>query len=632
MKKGYVLSNRYRIISKIGEGGMVNVYLSYDIKDNRLVTIKIIRLDFQGSEKAKRHFKYEKLAINNLKSDHIVQVYDLNESGDIQYLVTEYVDGQDLKSYIRENYPISISRVISIMSQVIDAMNEAHKNGIIHRDLKPQNVLIDQSGDVKVTDFGIALISSQLPLTQTNAIVGSIHYISPEQALGKKVTIKSDIYSLGIILYELLTGKVPFDGDSPLNIAMKHTSLDLPSIIEQNDKVTQALENVVIKATAKRPEDRYDTVRQMKQDLLTSMDDDKKDVVKLHFANYEMDENDDGKTKVLKINDLKKITQTPTKKSALKNDRHKVFKLLSLIVILLAFLGIISLFLNLTLFSRVYVPNVSGLTVNQAKNKLKKSHLIVTRTKYHYDSSVSVNRVIYTKPKVGTKMINHSGIVLYVSKGYQNVKLSNYVGDSIDAAENKLKSLGFTVVKSYSYTTDFKPNIVLKQSIRPKTNIKNQNRVITLDISANYQLQKMKNLVGMSVSDVKKYAAENHLNVKYNFENTRNQPSGKIYQQSPSFDADVKREQDIDVWVSKGVGNGNNLKHSVNLEVNLVYKKTDNYRGNKITIYSNVDGKSEKLYRNFYIRQNTKVNIPYSLENNQKPNYRVYRDGKLILE
>ncbi|AYF92613.1 Stk1 family PASTA domain-containing Ser/Thr kinase [Apilactobacillus bombintestini] len=632
MKKGYVLSNRYRIISKIGEGGMVNVYLSYDMKDNRLVTIKIIRLDFQGSEKAKRHFKYEKLAINNLKSDHIVQVYDLNESGDIQYLVTEYVDGQDLKSYIRENYPISISRVISIMSQVIDAMNEAHKNGIIHRDLKPQNVLIDQNGDVKVTDFGIALISSQVPLTQTNAIVGSIHYISPEQALGKKVTIKSDIYSLGIILYELLTGKVPFDGDSPLNIAMKHTSLDLPSIIEQNDKVTQALENVVIKATAKRPEDRYDTVRQMKQDLLTSMDDDKKDVVKLHFANYEMDENDDGKTKVLKINDLKKITQTPTKKPALKNDRHKVFKLLSLIVVLLAFLGIIFLFLNLTLFSRVYVPNVSGLTVNQAKKKLKKSHLIVTRTKYHYDSSVSVNRVIYTKPKVGTKMINHSGIVLYVSKGYQNVKLSNYVGDSIDTAENKLKSLGFTVVKSYSYTTDFKPNIVLKQSIKPKTNIKNQNRVITLDVSANYQLQKMKNLVGMSVSDVKKYGAENHLNVKYHFENTRNQPAGKIYQQSPSFDADVKREQDIDVWVSKGVGNGNNLKHSVNLEVNLVYKKTDNYRGNKITIYSNVDGKSEILYRNFYIRQNTKVNIPYSLENNQKPNYRVYRDGKLILE
>ncbi|MDN2612113.1 Stk1 family PASTA domain-containing Ser/Thr kinase [Apilactobacillus sp. EABW-1NA] len=631
MEKGCVLNDRYKIIDKIGEGGMVNVYLSYDMKENRLVTIKIIRIDFQGSQKAKRHFKYEKLAINKLKSKHIAQVYDLNQSGDLQYLVTEYVDGQDLKNYIQKYYPISIDKVIAIMTQLIDAVYEAHSHGIIHRDLKPQNVLIDKKGVVKVTDFGIALIENQNALTQTNAVVGSIHYISPEQALGKKVTTQSDVYSLGIILYELLTGKVPFDGDSPVNIAMKHTKENLPSIIEQNSLVTQALENVVIKATAKKLSDRYSSVLDMKEDLLTSMNEERMDEAKLHFM-IPKTEIDDGETKVLELKDLNKYHDHHVGDEHEYKDKYRIFKLLTLIVILFAFISGIFLFFNFTFFTRVTVPNVSNMSISKAKKVLKKSHLIVSKVKYTYNTDVAVNKVIGTNPAKGTKMINHSGIVLKVSGGYKKVKMDNYLGDSVDSAEHSLTTMGFTVKKSYSYDTSFKSDTILSQSIRPGTLVEPHNTTINLVVAVNTRNFKMVNLIGKTEEQARNYAKENHLNVKAFYENSKSQSAGKVYQQSPSTGLLLSYGDEVELWVSKGNSDNKNLRRSVNVSVKLTYKKVDNSGLNKITIYSNKDGGNEKFYRTIYINKDTTISIPYSLKKNQKPQYRIYRNGDLIMK
>ncbi|WKN28672.1 Stk1 family PASTA domain-containing Ser/Thr kinase [Apilactobacillus kunkeei] len=631
MEKGYVLNDRYKIIDKIGEGGMVNVYLSYDMKENRLVTIKIIRIDFQGSQKAKRHFKYEKLAINKLKSKHIVQVYDLNQSGDLQYLVTEYVDGQDLKNYIQKHYPIGIDKVIAIMTQLIDAVYEAHSHGIIHRDLKPQNVLIDKKGVVKVTDFGIALIESQNAFTQTNAVVGSIHYISPEQALGKKVTTQSDVYSLGIILYELLTGKVPFDGDSPVNIAMKHTNENLPSIIEQNSLVTQALENVVIKATAKQLSDRYKSVLDMKEDLLTSMSEERMDEAKLHFM-IPKNEIDNGETKVLDLKDLNKFHDRKSEDEREYKDKYRIFKLLTLIVILFAFISGIFLFFNFTFFTRVTVPNVSNMSISKATKVLKKSHLIVSRVKYTYNTDVAVNKVIGTNPAKGTKMINHSGIVLKVSGGYKKVKMDNYLGDSVDSAEHSLTNMGFIVKKTYSYDTSFKSDKVLSQSIRPGTLVEAHNKTITLEVAVNTKNFKVANLVGKTEEQARSYLKQNHLNVKVFYENSNSQPAGKVYQQSPSTGLLLSYGDNVELWVSKGASDNHDLRRSVNVSVKLPYKKVDNSGLNKITIYSNKDGGNEKFYRTIFINRDTTINIPYSLKKNQKPQYRIYRNGDLIMK
>jgi eukaryotic-like serine/threonine-protein kinase len=547
MKKKCVLSHRYKIINKIGEGGMVNVYLSYDMQKNQLVTIKIIRMDFQGSLKAKRHFKYEKLAINRLNSDHIVKVYDLNTFGDVQYLVTEYVDGVDLKKYIKKHYPLSIDQVITIMSQIIDAVNEAHCHGIIHRDLKPQNILIDKAGIVKITDFGIALMTDQIQLTQTNSVVGSIHYISPEQVIGGKVTFKSDIYSLGIILYELLAGDVPFDSESPLNIAMKHAKTELPSIRKQNPNVNQALENVAIKATAKRPEDRYSSVIDMKQALLSSIDKDNE--AKLYFTLHKLDDLDDGKTKILHLKDLK---QSLTEERQ-NPDKYKLVKLLSLICAFLCFISVIFIFFSFTFFSRVNIPNVSGLDINHAKLQIKKHHLIVSKIKYRNSISISPNHAIKTEPGIGKRMINHSGITLVVSSGYDRSMVPNYVGKPITIAENHLRKLGFTVHKIYVYHEKAKSGSIITQSIKAGSLLKNVKRNMIVTVATSRYQFTISNLIGMDLNQLKEYADNHYLNLKYNYVSSPIKPVGKVYRQEPIGGTKMTSDSTLEVWLSNGI-------------------------------------------------------------------------------
>lgn len=260
MEIGYKLDGRYRIIRSIGEGGMANVYLAHDLILDRDVAIKILRLDLQHDPATMRRFQREELASTELVHPHIVAVYDVGEDHGIQYIAMEYVKGMDLKQYIAAHYPMPYQSVVNIMNEILSAVNQAHAHGIIHRDLKPQNILVNESGHIKITDFGIAVALSENSLTQTNSLLGSVHYLSPEQARGSVATKQSDIYALGIILYEMLTSKVPFEGETAVSIALKHFQSDIPSVRKIDPKIPQALENVVLKATAKAPIDRYQSV------------------------------------------------------------------------------------------------------------------------------------------------------------------------------------------------------------------------------------------------------------------------------------------------------------------------------------------------------------------------------------
>lgn len=251
MKSGYILSGRYQIVQTLGEGGMANVYLAYDLILKRDVAVKLMRLDLRDNEAAIRRFRREAISLTELVHPNIVNIYDIDEDNGTQFLVMEYVEGMDLKSYIAQNYPIGYEKVVNIMDQVLSAVEEAHAHDIIHRDLKPQNILINADGQVKITDFGIALAASEYSLTQTNTLMGSVHYLSPEQARGSVVTKQSDIYSLGIILFELLTSRVPYQGETAVSIALKHFQNDMPSVRDIDSQIPQALENVVLKATAK---------------------------------------------------------------------------------------------------------------------------------------------------------------------------------------------------------------------------------------------------------------------------------------------------------------------------------------------------------------------------------------------
>lgn len=336
MTPGYTLNGRYRIKRSLGEGGMANVYLAHDLILDRDVSVKLLRLDLRDDPNTKRRFQREAMAATQLNDDHIVGVYDVGEDNGLQYLVMEYVAGTDLKTYINKHFPIPFQQIIDIMEQILSAVQEAHLHGIIHRDLKPQNVLINEQQQVKITDFGIAVAVSQNALTQTNTVMGSVHYLSPEQARGSMATKQSDIYSLGIILYELLTGKVPFEGETAVSIALKHFRDEMPSVREFDPRIPQALENVVLKATAKQPKERYSSAEAMALDLKTSLS-----ASRAKESKFIPQQIDQGETKVL---DAKGIEAASKKESSqekqpvpAKKKKHK--KWLWISIIALIFIG-----------------------------------------------------------------------------------------------------------------------------------------------------------------------------------------------------------------------------------------------------------------------------------------------------
>ncbi len=254
--KGQKINERYEILKSIGEGGMANVYLAHDIILDRDVAIKVLRGDLAGDEKFVRRFQREALSASSLSHPNIVEMYDVGEDNGTYYIVMEYVPGQTLKQMIKKRGGVSLSEAIDIMLQVTDGIKEAHDSYIIHRDLKPQNILIKDNGEIKITDFGIAMALNSTQLTQTNSVMGSVHYLPPEQASGKGATIKSDIYSMGIMFFELLTGNLPFKGDNAVEIALKHMKSDIPSVREINESIPQSVENIIIRATAKNPKNR----------------------------------------------------------------------------------------------------------------------------------------------------------------------------------------------------------------------------------------------------------------------------------------------------------------------------------------------------------------------------------------
>ncbi|MCM2533462.1 Stk1 family PASTA domain-containing Ser/Thr kinase [Neobacillus pocheonensis] len=272
MMIGKRLSGRYKILDMIGGGGMANVYLAHDMILDRDVAVKMLRLDFANDDEFIRRFHREAQSATSLNHPNIVNIYDVGEENELYYIVMEYVDGQTLKQYIQQNSQLRVEEAIGIMRQLTSAISDAHQNHIIHRDIKPHNILVDHNGNVKITDFGIAMALSATSITQTNSVLGSVHYLSPEQARGGMANKKSDIYSLGIVMFELLTGRLPFSGESAVSIALKHLQSETPSVRRWNPNIPQSVENIVLKATAKDPFHRYNSVDEMEEDLRTALD------------------------------------------------------------------------------------------------------------------------------------------------------------------------------------------------------------------------------------------------------------------------------------------------------------------------------------------------------------------------
>ena len=520
---GKIFAGRYRIIKQIGRGGMADVYLAKDlILDGEEVAVKVLRTNYQTDPIAVARFQREARAMADLDHPHIVRITDIGEEDGQQYLAMEYVAGLDLKRYIKEHYPLSNEEAVRIMGQILLAMRLAHAKGIIHRDLKPQNILLTPDGTAKVTDFGIAVAFAETSLTQTNSMLGSVHYLSPEQARGSKATIQSDIYAMGIIFFEMLTGHIPYDGDSAVTIALQHFQKPLPSVIAENPSVPQSLENVVIKATAKKLTDRYQTVSEMYVDLLSSLSYNRRNEPKLVFEDTsKVDTKTLPKISQSTLTAIPKVqpkdespqSQKPTQKATSKETAPKPvkkrrFKARYLVLLASFILVLASLFWIVSKTpATVEIPKVAGQTVAEAKENLKKANFEIGEEKAEASDTVEEGRVIRTDPDAGSARKEGTKVNLIISSGQQSFKIGNYIGrKSTDViAELKGKKVPENLIKIVEEeSSETEAGLVMRQSLPEGTTYDlSKATEITLTVAKKVTSVPMPSYIGSSLEFTK---------------------------------------------------------------------------------------------------------------------------------
>lgn len=575
---GKIFAGRYRIVKQIGRGGMADVYLAKDlILDGEEVAVKVLRTNYQTDPITVARFQREARAMADLDHPHIVRITDIGEEDGQQYLAMEYVAGLDLKRYIKEHYPLSNEEAVRIMGQILLAMRLAHTRGIVHRDLKPQNILLTPDGTAKVTDFGIAVAFAETSLTQTNSMLGSVHYLSPEQARGSKATVQSDIYAMGIIFYEMLTGHIPYDGDSAVTIALQHFQKPLPSVIAENPSVPQALENVIIKATAKKLTNRYRSVSEMYVDLSSSLSYNRRNESKLIF-----DETSKADTKTLPKVSQSTLTSIPkvqaqTEHKSIKNPSQAVteetyqpqapkkhrFKMRYLI--LLASLVLVAASL-IWILSRtpatIAIPDVAGQTVAEAKATLKKANFEIGEEKTEASEKVEEGRIIRTDPGAGTGRKEGTKINLVVSSGKQSFQISNYVGrkSSDVIAELKEKKVPDNLIKiEEEESNESEAGTVLKQSLPEGTTYDlSKATQIVLTVAKKATTIQLGNYIGRNstevISELKQKKVPENL-IKIEEEESSESEPGTIMKQSPGAGTtyDVSKPTQIVLTVAKKV-------------------------------------------------------------------------------
>ncbi|CAK1250800.1 PASTA domain [Fructobacillus tropaeoli] len=597
MEQGTMIDHRYRVVRPLGGGGMANVYQAFDTYLNRDVTLKMIRLDIKDQPDAVERFQREAKSATALINDHIVQVYDAGEFDGSSYLVMEYVDGMDLKDYTQAHFPIPYHEVVDIMEQILDAVAAAHRAGIIHRDLKPQNILIDKQGQVKITDFGIATAKKSQSLTQVHTVIGSIHYLAPELPIGQHASAQSDIYALGVILYELLTNRVPYQGDTPEQVAYKHGNMPMPFVRDFDSQVPQPLENVILRATAKNPADRYFSAEDMADDLKTSLS--KRRSQEKRYVPETSDETrlvdtdlsdrpyvadpdtlkdpEEGKSVTEQIIDYAKQGMS-VKEIATKVDRTPKFvrQVLSkngvkyksakkwvvslvMLLLLLAGNGGASYFES----NYVTMPDVTNMSLNQAESKLSNAGLTVSSPTYASSKTVANGQVIKTKPGSGSYLKKGTSVSLVVSSGGNKVSLADYSGWSYGEAAAQLSGQGFTVKRKSQASSDVPSGEVISQSVAAFTSVDPSSTTITLTVSTGPSKVQVPNLVGKNQSDAISWANANRIQLSFNFTNS-SQPSGQVIAQDTPSGSQITSDKTVTLTISSGQESSSNSNNNSN--------------------------------------------------------------------
>lgn len=646
MMIGKRISGRYKILEMIGGGGMANVYLAHDMILDRDVAVKVLRLDFANSEEFIRRFHREAQSATSLAHPNIVSIYDVGEEDSIYYIVMELVKGQTLKQYIQTHSPVPIEDALSIMKQITSAISHAHQNHIIHRDIKPQNILIDQSGNVKITDFGIAMALSATSITQTNSVLGSVHYLSPEQARGGIANHKSDIYSLGIVMFELLTGRLPFSGESAVSIALKHLQSETPSLRRWNTYIPQSVENIVLKATAKDPFHRYDSVEEMEEDIATALDPSRADEPKFTIPV------DDDVTKAIPViteekpfsdldetiihgNETKKSAEPAAKESVGKGKKKR--RKLPLILISILSVLLLLIVLTFTLLPAlltpkdIEVPDVSGMSLDRAVSELVTAGFVIGETKEISHDEIEEGDVVRTNPKAGRMAKKGSEIIIYESTGKPTFKLLDYTNRNFADVVALLNDKDFKDIKKKEIHSDAAAGTILEQNYPEGDEVIPEETTLEFTVSMGPALIAVKDLSGYTASGVQDYADEAGLVADVSQEQFSSTiPKGLVVSQDPKPGTKVEKNSKITVIISKGAEEI--PPKQVPVEVTIPYKPM--VEGTPQMVHIFIDDMTHDMnepFKTFTIMQDEPRTFTLTIAPGTEASYQIMVDNQVVL-
>ncbi|MGE8079208.1 Stk1 family PASTA domain-containing Ser/Thr kinase [Peribacillus loiseleuriae] len=655
---GKRINGRYKLLEMVGGGGMANVYLAQDMILEREVALKILRMDFNNDEEFIKRFNREAQSATSLTHPNIVSIYDVGEEDDIYYIVMEYVRGLTLKQYIQKFYPVPIEKALDILKQITSAISQAHHNGIIHRDIKPQNILIDDHGNVKITDFGIALALSATNITQTNAVLGSVHYLSPEQARGGMANNKSDIYSLGIVMFELLTGRLPFSGESAVSIALKHLQTETPSPKRWNPSIPQSVENIILKATAKDSYYRYETVDEMEEDIKSSLNPERKnetpfvipedmDATKAIpiITNDNMSGIDETiirgpeKTTVVYREEEQDESQKGNKKAKkVKQNKKKRKKwpliLFSTFFILLALTaGAIYAYPSLVGPKDVTIPDVRGEKADDAIAILEEKGLVVTNPIPLDDEVVPEGSVIRIDPQEQQIVKEGREIKMFVSSGKKKIVIADYTNRIYDDIQSLLAGIGFKDVIINPVFDESAPGTIIDQNPTSEMELVPSDNVLELTVSKGPDDLSLKNLTEFNQTGLNDYAKDAGITinvVREEYSDTIGE--GLVISQEPAPFTRIKKGSPVNVVLSKG--KEEIPPKQVNVNITIPYEPEEEGQPQEVQIFiEDMNHSMTETYEPpFFITSEAYRTLEFTVQHNKKAGYKVVRDGQVILD
>ncbi|MYL70915.1 Stk1 family PASTA domain-containing Ser/Thr kinase [Halobacillus litoralis] len=678
MLNNRLLNDRYRVQEMIGGGGMANVYLAYDTILDREVAIKVLRLEHGNDEEFIARFHREAQSATSLSHPNIVNIYDVGEEDDIYFMVMEYVDGMTLKQYIQQYSPVDVSEAVDIMKQIASAIAHAHDNGIVHRDIKPQNILIDHYGHVKVTDFGIAMALSATALTQTNSVLGSVHYLSPEQARGGMATKKSDVYSLGIVFFELLTGRLPFSGESPVSIALKHLQHETPSLRRWNADLPQSVENIVLKSTAKDPFHRYESVLEMEHEIETSLEPYRADEPVFTLP----DDGDEEKTKAIPVITNEAYGDSPNEDTIINTSDHKpvipapasptknyketaadppppekkqkkkrkVWPWILTVILLLLIGGLVALFTipGIIQPADVEIPDLAGEEYEAAYSELSDLNLNVTR-ETRFSDEVEEGDVIETDPEAGMTVKEGSEVTVYLSNGKERLDFPDYAGKDYEQVKEELESKGYSGIDKIEQTSEEQEagEIIAHVSPSPGTSVIPDETTVTFRVSSGVAKVELASLVDANEKFATDYLQRNSLQVETTREFSEDIREGNVIRQDPAADTEVEQGSTVNLVISRGPEPKPPRDESISIEVPYEPEKKEEEgqddggqegeqpepEGQEVLIYvndANRDGSTPVISE--MITETKTFEITLTIEPGESATYRVMRDGEVFQE